>query len=350
MGIHDNFFELGGHSLLAVRVLARILERWPYLQLTIASFLQAPTIAEFAAIVRSDQQVPTECVVPFRKSGTRPPFFCLPGGGGNIVSLRRLAAGMSKEQPFYCLQAKGLDGTDPLRTVEEAAGFYIEKIRTIQPHGPYNVGGACFGGLVAFEVACRLREHGEEIGLLTLIDTYNFAYGRSLPKPRLLYENLRFYARRTRYHVRNMRTVAWKNRVGYALARTEAVRLYLKDLLGVTKNSRNQLPILVPPVQVGEEAGVMRETLNRVTKASVEAARTYMPHYYPGEILLFKASERLAEPYEDSALGWTPFASHVKIAEIDANHENILDRIASRIEAAIQQKCPPKPKFEKKSA
>ena len=75
VGIQDNFFEMGGHSLLAVRLLARILEVWPYQQLTIAIFLQAPTVAELAAIIRSGKQVMTSCVIPFRKSGTRPPFF-----------------------------------------------------------------------------------------------------------------------------------------------------------------------------------------------------------------------------------------------------------------------------------
>jgi amino acid adenylation domain-containing protein len=343
VGIHDNFFDLGGHSLLAVRVLARILERWPYHQLTIAIFLQAPTVAEFAAIIRSGKQVMTGCLVPFRKTGTHFPFFCIPGGGGNVVSLRGMADAFSSAQPFYCLQAKGLDGREPLRTVEEAAALYIEEIRHIQPHGPYYLGGTCFGGLVAFEMARILCEEGEEIGLLTLIDTYNFAFGNTLSKPRLLYENTRFLGSRIAYHVRKLKKVAWSDRAGYLSGRGKAMRYYLLDLLSVARGvSRAQLPIDGFPAQVGEHAGFMREALNRVTAASLEAARAYVPKYFPGEIVLCKASERAVEPYRDDTLGWRPFASHVEVIEIEAGHTNLLskprvNRIVERIETETAQ-------------
>jgi len=41
----------------------------------------------------------------------------------------------------------------------------------VQPHGPYRLGGWSMGGLVAFEIARRLETAGEEVALLTLVDT-----------------------------------------------------------------------------------------------------------------------------------------------------------------------------------
>ena len=51
------------------------------------------------------------------------------------------------------------------------ADLYIEALRSIQPHGPYRVGGWSFGGFVAFEIARRLFARGEEVQLVALLDT-----------------------------------------------------------------------------------------------------------------------------------------------------------------------------------
>jgi thioesterase domain-containing protein len=343
LGIHDNFFDLGGHSLLAVRALARILEKWPYQHITLAIFIQAPTVAEFAALLQSGKQISTGCMVPYRKSGTNPPFFCLPGGGGNVLYLRGLAAATSNDQPLYCLQAKGLDGSDPLRSVEEAAGFYIREIRTIQPRGPYFIGGASFGGLVAFEMARQLREQGEEIGLLALIDAFNFAYGRTRPKTVQIYENARFFRRRLTYHIKKMRDVPSRDRLHYLVGRTKSARHYLSQLMTVAGGeSPNDVPVEGLLQRVGDYAGVMKERLNKVTEASINAARTYRPRYYEGEITLFKASEQYDSPHKDHALGWIPLAKKVHVIEIQGNHTNILSQprvssVAEYIEAVTER-------------
>ena len=52
------------------------------------------------------------------------------------------------------------------------AECYVSAITEVQPHGPYLLAGMCFGGLVAMEIARRLSERGEPIGLLALLDTY----------------------------------------------------------------------------------------------------------------------------------------------------------------------------------
>ncbi len=44
-------------------------------------------------------------------------------------------------------------------------------MRAVQPTGPYLLGGHSFGGLVAFEMACRLEAVGERVALLTIVDS-----------------------------------------------------------------------------------------------------------------------------------------------------------------------------------
>ncbi len=54
--------------------------------------------------------------------------------------------------------------------IEDMAAVYVAAIRSVQPHGPYHLLGWCFGGKIAFEMACQLRAAGEEVALLAVLD------------------------------------------------------------------------------------------------------------------------------------------------------------------------------------
>ncbi len=61
---------------------------------------------------------------------------------------------------------------DPHTDIGEMASFYIDAMRGMQPRGPYYLGGYCYGGVVAYEMARQLTERGEEIGLLAIFEGY----------------------------------------------------------------------------------------------------------------------------------------------------------------------------------
>ncbi|MEN8218891.1 MAG: amino acid adenylation domain-containing protein, partial [Pseudomonadota bacterium] len=103
----------------------------------------------------------------------RLPFFCIHPIGGNVFWYMNLARHLGTEQPFYGLQSAGLYGErEPLTRIEDMARLYIEALQTIQPQGPYQLGGWSLGGVVAFEMAQQLRKQGHQINLLALIDSY----------------------------------------------------------------------------------------------------------------------------------------------------------------------------------
>jgi thioesterase domain-containing protein len=263
--------------------------------------------------------------------------------GGNVLSLHDLVAALSNDQPVYGLRAKGLDGSDPVRSVEEAAEFYIREMRTIQLKGPYFIGGVSFGGLVAFEMARKLSQDGEEIGLLALFDAQNFAYGRTRPKTIQFYETAKFFRRRLTYHIKKMRDVPIRDRARYLSRCSQSVLHYLSRLITVAGGeSLNNVPVKGVLQRVGDEAGRMKERLNRVVDASIDAAKSYTPKYYDGEITLFKASEQYDSPDNDPALGWIPFARKVRVIEFQGNHMNIFHQpqvstIASYIEEMTER-------------
>jgi thioesterase domain-containing protein/acyl carrier protein len=171
IGIQDNFFDLGGHSLLAVRLMAKIQQQFGK-NLPLATLFQGATIEQFAAILRKDSDYSVwSSLVAIQPSGSKPPFFCVPGAGGNVVYFYDLARCLGPDQPFYGLQALGLDGGEFYTRVEDMASHYIEAIQAVQPQGPYLLGGHSFGGKVAFEMAIQLQKQGQEVALLAIMDT-----------------------------------------------------------------------------------------------------------------------------------------------------------------------------------
>src|SRR5262249_36115618 len=171
VGIDDDFFSLGGHSLLAAKLFARLDEKFDHL-LPLGLLFAAPTIRALAERSRAPKE-PSKfsALVGLTTGGTLPPVFAVPGVFGNVVGLADLARELGSEQPFYGLESVGLDGGEaPLDSIKEMAALYVGEIRSVQPHGPYAIIGACFGATVAYEMARQLLAAGEEVGFLGLLD------------------------------------------------------------------------------------------------------------------------------------------------------------------------------------
>jgi thioesterase domain-containing protein len=112
-------------------------------------------------------------VVEIQPYGSRTPFFAVHPVGGNVLCYADLARELGAEQPFYGLQAPAPAlQLDPVATFEQMADLYIQAMRSVQPSGPYQLGGWSLGGLLAWEIARQLTDQGETVALLALIDTY----------------------------------------------------------------------------------------------------------------------------------------------------------------------------------
>jgi amino acid adenylation domain-containing protein len=171
IGVTDDFFDLGASSLVAAQLFARI-EHELAANLPLAPVFQAPTIEALARLLDEGDETPQRTsLVPIQPKGTKPPFFCVHGGAGTILHLQPLARRLGVDQPFYGLQARGLYGrVPPLHTIESMSQHYLDELRTVQPHGPYYLGGYCFGAIVAFDMAQRLRREGEQVAFLVTMN------------------------------------------------------------------------------------------------------------------------------------------------------------------------------------
>lgn len=175
IGVHDDFFTaLGGHSFAAVRLLARVQAQLG-VALPLASLLEGPTIAAQARCLEASAQgaTPWSPVVTLqegRADGLTPLWLVHPVGG-HVLCYRALVAGLDPRRPVHGLEARGFaEGAVPLSSVPAMASLYLEALRTVQPQGPYLLGGWSMGGLVAQEMARQLEAAGESVAGLLLID------------------------------------------------------------------------------------------------------------------------------------------------------------------------------------
>ena len=90
--------------------------------------------------------------------------------GEGIIYLE-LVRRLGGDQPAYAFQDRGLARVRAqFTTIEGMASAYVTELQTVQPHGPYVLGGFCMGGVVAYEMAHQLEQRGEPVSVVLLID------------------------------------------------------------------------------------------------------------------------------------------------------------------------------------
>jgi len=171
VGIYDNFFDLGGDSLLAVRLLAPI-EKTFGNRISLVDFFANPTVGGMAEFLRQNGCTSKwSSLFALQPRGSKPPFFWVHGDSSNFLLARYLGT----DQPVYGFLHQSPDGSVAQYTsVEEIARHYLGELYSIQPEGPYFLGGYSFGGLVAFEMAQQIRTSGKVVSLLAMLEPTSF--------------------------------------------------------------------------------------------------------------------------------------------------------------------------------
>lgn len=170
VGVQDDFFDVGGHSLLAVRLVAKIEEKIGG-RVSLAVLLQERTIESVAkTLSENNEKITPSSFIPHRTNGIKPPFFA----AGSHPKYAEIPRHLGEDQPFYQLDLYALltermeKGLEPFIRIEDFAEYYIQKILSVCPQGPYSLGGGCEGAYLAYEIAVRLQEMGHEISALIM--------------------------------------------------------------------------------------------------------------------------------------------------------------------------------------
>ena len=331
VGVKDSFFDLGGHSLIAVRLFAQVRKAFQ-VDYPISVLFEAPTVEAFAGLIKEQIGDVTPAgdesangtaresassrhrymhLVPMNQeeSTDKTPFFLVAGMFGNVLNLRNLAGLVGRDRPFYGLQARGLFGDqEPHETFDEAARDYIAEMKTVQPHGPYLLGGFSGGGITAYEIAQQLLASGEEVALLVMLDTILPVIPELSSSDRAKIQMIELKSKGPQYFAE------WAE----SRMRWEVEKLKKRF--------------------AGEEEEIATPQFQN---DAIEAAfRAALPRYdlkpYPGRVVLFRpkldkrwvlgpdryvSSERLFV-YEDN--GWGPHVGRIDVFEVPGDHDSMV--------------------------
>ncbi|WP_017654192.1 non-ribosomal peptide synthetase [Fortiea contorta] len=338
IGVKDSFFELGGHSLLAVRLMAHINQEFGK-NLPLATLFQNPTVESLANILHQASAISSwSPLVEIQKGNSQYPFFCLPGGGGNVLYLHDLARYLGSEQTFYGLQAPGLNAESaPLTKVEEMATYYIQAMQNVQPQGPYFLGGHSFGGIVAYEIAQQLVKLGHEVALVAILDA-----PAPVASEKPIYIDVDDATQLTETARLIERWVGKSLNISYEILQPlelDEQFAYLKEQL-----------IAVGLLPAGTDTKQVRG-LVEVFEANLQASIKYSPQeIYPNRLTLLRASEvnaedaaLLTELRQDPAWGWGEFAAeNIDIHLVPGDHITMMAQphisvVAQQLKNCIEQ-------------
>jgi thioesterase domain-containing protein len=242
--------------------------------------------SEIVDFLRTAQQVANQqrAIVPLQQNGTLVPVFAVPGHNGDVFCYRALAQSLGDEQPFFGLQAPGLDGqVEPLERIDTLAAYFTSQIRAFQPQGPYIIAGFCAGGTVAFELAQQLLAVGETVAFLALFGSPFPAFFRPFSQfQRLVKRRSQDLAK----HARILASASWAERWQYLQAKLHRER---------------DAALPVDPVL---------KLRARVEEATLTAVRAYTPQIFSGRVCLFLPSQQWSSGFQ--ALGWRAVAPRVE--------------------------------------
>jgi thioesterase domain-containing protein/acyl carrier protein len=346
IGRNDNFFELGGYSMLALDLRSRI-ESELGVEISLSALVEAPTVTQLAQVVEG--YAPRDSMVLIREGEGGPAVFLVHDGDGETLLYRNLALRLDRRHAVFGLNPYALPGVPMAHTrIRDMAAYHIEKIRSVQPHGPYVLGGMCAGGVIAFEMALQLQAKRERVAMIALLDAA--APAAALKPWRFAKERLDRMAREMR---RARQDAAIRRAALCARALAGNLRNFVAYQVGKTwRETRDGMRLRLlraaldgdrrPPKVLGQLSA---------TITYLHAEREYRPREQlrEGTLVLFRATrgEGIDAPfiefYEDSLFDWSSHSlCGVRAVDTPGGHTSMLqephvDVLARQMQAVVDE-------------
>lgn len=299
-GPEDDFFDAGGDSLKALTFMLG-LERALGLELSLTLITEAPKFARLCEALRKHRTTVYVPLVLLKPGDGSPPVFIIHHLGGNVAGYFPMTRRMTWPGAIIGIQARGLDGRQPPHaTVEAMAAAYLREVKARQPDGPYYLCGYSFGGLVAFEMARRLWESGDEVALVGIFDT-------------------------------SMSPLRWPLRSWLSILRRRVAQFAAPI---------DRWPSAIRSIWKGMRSFLQSSPTRvlKVTASAVLASARYRPGFYPGELTLFTPVER--EPGLPSLQTiWRKHARTLHIVETAGAHSTMFSVTNAESTAASLTRC-----------
>lgn len=256
--------------------------------------------------------------MPIQPEGSKPPLILVHGAGGDVLwGYANLAGHLGADQPVYGIKSRGQAGLEEFRELEEMAKCYVQEVRAFQPEGPYFLGGYCFGGNVAYEMARQLRALGQQVPLVLLLDSSpsNAGY-ETVPwwQPPYWFR----FARNLAYWASDFAALKPQERFTFVNRKARAFGRKLKKIL--------RKPVSSDPVDLEEviDPGHFPEHELKLWQAHLNALVNHCERSYAGEVTLLRTrGQALFCSLEDDLCWGKLVRGGVTIRHVAGSHENI---------------------------
>lgn len=274
-------------------------------------------IRQIAAAAASHTTGTQRSLMRLRAGGDDLPLYIVHGMGGHVTTFMPLATRLAAQRTVFGIQGQGLEPKQrPHDRIDKMAPFYLEEIRSVQPHGPYLLAGWSMGGLIALEVARRLTAEGESLPLVAMIDTYLSVTNRVLDQ---IGDGavMRSIVPRLNISMRDVQRLPPDRRWDYIAQRAKASH-------GMAADSIRRLA--------------------ETCKAHLVACSKHTARPYDGPTVLLHASE----PRHRKDQPWDDICPQLQVEQVPGNHFTMLqpphvDALAERLGQYLANSLPPGP-------
>lgn len=333
IGIKDEFWDVGGDSLRSVALMSAI-DRELGIALPVSVLFTEPTIERLAVLCEAGADVSAESLICLKRgTDERPAVFFVHDGAGESMPYRNLAMHLHESHSVYGIHPKSSRDFPILHTrLDEMVDYYISLIKSVQPTGPYFVGGLCIGGFLAFEIGRKLTSMGEKVGPIGLIDVAHV----TIP-PRGL------AARRLNRLSNELKTSNNRDLIGRVVKAAGVVARRARNVIVYEMRSRYtkrktklKIKLLRALLDRGSSLPALLRGISVDSVLRFAEKEYVVPSAYQGETLLFRATSRdpaldgivndtpYIEIFADPMLGWEDKVTNLVTYDIPAGHSSTL--------------------------
>ncbi len=301
IGVTDNFFHLGGDSLLTLQLIEESMKSG--IELDPQTIFQNPSVRELASAIFQGKGPAIQSqgpLVTLQANGTRPRLYLVHATPGDVMGYGNLIQHLGNDQPCYGFTSRGLIDKDLCHTsIEDMAAYYNQHLLEFDPDGPYNLGGWCYGGIVAFEMARQLLAQGREVAGLFLIEAV-------APPPDGPWGSWRYRFRRLACLLR----MSPAKQIAYLRA-----KLTHQEQYNIDKVAEN-IALTDSPASLANRLHVYEE--------NVKAYNKYQGQPYDGPMDVFLTEDTHPGVISDPQAAWPLYTANANYHTFPATHEDIL--------------------------
>ncbi len=323
VGLTERFVALGGTIAKAEIFIKHVAIRYKY-KLSAATVFKFPTIKQLARLIDEKSQIDDkDILVPIQPQGNRTPLFLVHTVGGcPYWGYAEIARYLHTDQPIYGFRYTPDQSAEQCSDIKKMAALYVERLRAFLPKGPYLIGGYCFGGNIAYEMARQLEAQGQRPQLVALFNS---------SPPNASYDQMQWTPRSMMLFTINI--IHWLSlhrkqpaAVKYQYARWKLVGLLKKIIRKFSRRKEYK-----DPCEQMIDFKLFPQALWPTVRNHVQSIIDYQAKPYSGAVSLIRTSAHSIFCSFDPLYGWQELAQGgVDLRVIPGMHENMMSEPSVR--------------------